>query len=107
MGIHAKQEWNEQVVRIPESLEGLSSYTVMSRGVHQKHAQKHDMSSDAACLGVVYLYRSFWSKLVLLDVEEVDVVSRYVDNSEEQYCIGDLPVEPLSFIQWKPSDVRA
>lgn len=107
MGIHSKQKWDEQVVRIPESLVGLSPYTMMGGGVHQKHAQKHNVSSDAAGLGIMYLYRSLWSNLALLNVEEIDVVSRYVDDSEDQHCIGDLPVEPLSFVQWKPSDVRA
>lgn len=107
MGVHAQQERDEQVVRVPERLERLTSYAIMSGRVHQEHAQKHDMPGDAASLGVVYLHRGLWSDLVALNIEEVDVVSRYVNNSEDQHRIGDLSVEPLRLVQWKPSDIRS
>jgi len=82
MSIHAQQEWDEKVVRVPKRLKRLLSYPVVSGRVHQEHAEKHDMSSNSARLRVMNLYRSFWADLGLFDVEEVDVVGSCMDTAE-------------------------
>lgn len=80
---------------------------MVSGGVHQQHAEQHDVSSDATSLGVVYLYRGFRPNLALLNIEEVDIMCTDMADGEDQHCIGDLSVEPLGLVQRKPSDVRA
>ena len=107
MRVHAQEERDEQMMRVPEGLEGLSSYSMMSRGIHQEHTQEHDVSSDASSLCIVNLNCCFGSNLVALDVEEVDVVSRHMDDCKDEHRIGNLPMEPLRLIEGQPSDVRS
>lgn len=86
MCIHTEQEWDEKMVRVPESLERLLSNPVMSGGVDQKHAKKHDMSSYSTCLGVVDLKSDLWSHLYSFNVKE----TRSVLVSEEGILLMDL-----------------
>jgi hypothetical protein len=51
------------MMRVPEGLVRLPPDLMMSSGVHQKHAEEHDMASDAARLGVVNLNGSLRSDL--------------------------------------------
>jgi hypothetical protein len=70
VGVQGEEEGNEQVVDVPERLEGLLPDAVVRGRVHQKHAQKHHMASDAARLGIVDLHSRHWANLSLLDVIE-------------------------------------
>ena len=56
------------MVCIPESFEGLLADAIMSCRIYKQHAEKHDVTGDSSCLGVVDLDRCFRSKLLLLDV---------------------------------------
>lgn len=75
MGVHSEEEGNEQVMRVPESLEGLLTDLRMSSRIHQKHAEKHDVSCDTTYLGVMDLDGRLLSDLSSLDVEEAAAVS--------------------------------
>lgn len=73
------------------------------------------MSCDSTSLGVVDLQRDLGSDLHTFDVEEaifvskvklgkryinsLDVMRRYVEDSEEQHGVGDLSMEPLRLIK--------
>jgi hypothetical protein len=57
-------------MRIPESFKRLLTNFRVRGSVHQEHAQKHNVASDAACLGVVYLDSSLLTNLRLFDIEE-------------------------------------
>lgn len=70
VGVHGKQKGNEEMMRVPERLKRLLAYPSMGGGVHQKHAQEHDMTGDAASLSVVHLDRRHRAKLCPLDIEE-------------------------------------
>lgn len=89
------------MVSIPESFKGLLSNLVVCGGVHEQHAQQHDVASNTACLSVVDLNRCDRSDLCPLNVEEVDIVGKNVDASEDQHCVGTLSVEPDRLIEWK------
>ena len=65
------------------------------------------MASDATCLRIVDFHRGFWTKQVSLNVEEIDVMSRDVDDGEEQHRVSTLAVEPLRLIQGQESDFRS
>ena len=95
MRIHAQQERDEQVVRIPEGLERLLPDPMVGRCVHEQHAQQHDVARDSSSLCIVDLNRGLRSNLVLLDIKEVDVVSRDMNDGEHKHCICYLAVEPL------------
>ena len=58
MGIHGQQKRNKQMMRVPERLERLLSDLGVRRGVHQQHAQQHDMTGDAPNLRIVNLHRA-------------------------------------------------
>jgi hypothetical protein len=73
--VQAEKERNEEVVGVPESLERLLPDAVMSRCVHQQHAEKHDVAGDATSLRVVNLHGRDRTNLGLLDVEEAVPVS--------------------------------
>ena len=70
VSVETEHERNKEVVGVPEGLEGLLSDFGVGGGIHEKHAEEHDVSSDSTGLGVVDLDSSDWSNLVLLDVEE-------------------------------------
>ena len=100
MGVESKEEWDEQVVSVLESLEGLLPDLCMSGGKHQQHAEKHHMPSNTANLSVVYLYGRLLSYLRQFDVEKaagvsveiidgptvdlLDVVSRNMENGVKE-----------------------
>jgi hypothetical protein len=75
MGIHSEEEGDEQVMRVPEGLEGLLTDLCMRSRIHQKHTEKHDVSCDTTCFGVVDLDGCDFSDLSPLDIEETDAVS--------------------------------
>jgi hypothetical protein len=106
VSVHSQQEWDEEVMCVPERLERLLAYAVVCRGVHEEHTQQHDMASDATRLRIVDLHGSFWPNLVPLDVEEVDVMCADVKNGEKQERVSALTVEPLRLVQGEESEFR-
>jgi hypothetical protein len=74
VGVHAQEKGNEQVMGVPEGLEGLLSDPGMCRGVNQEHAEQHDVTSNATSLGVVDFEGDLGTDLGLLDVVEAEVV---------------------------------
>lgn len=84
-------------------------------GVDQKHAEKHDVSSDSTCLGVVDLKRDLRSYLYSFHIEEamhssdldernllvnlLDVMRCCVKDGEKQHSVSDLSMEPLRLIE--------
>lgn len=97
-------------MRVPESLERLLSDSVVGRGVDEKHAEQHDVSSDTAGFCVVDLKSNLRSDLALLDVVEattvsidsnrirrcglLDIMGCGMSDGEDKHGIGDLSVEP-------------
>ena len=79
MGVESQQEGDEQMVRVPEGLEGLCSNPVVCRGIHQEHAQKHNVASDPASLSVVNLHCRHGTKLVSFDIEEAVDCGQRID----------------------------
>lgn len=105
MSVHGEEERNKEVVGVPKSLERLLSYLMVCGGVHEQHDQKHDVASNTACLSIMDLDSRDRSDLALLDVEEVDVVSTYVDRGEHQQGVGALPMKPLRLVERKPLEL--
>ena len=70
----------------------------MRCGEHEQHAQQHDMSSNAASLGVVYLHRRLLAHLRALHIEEVDIVRADVHDRPQQQPVRDLSMKPLVLI---------
>jgi hypothetical protein len=70
VGVEGQQEGHEQVVGVPEGLEGLLADAMVRGGVDQHHAEQHDMAGDAAGLGEVYLDGRVTAKAPFLDVVE-------------------------------------
>jgi hypothetical protein len=68
--VEGQQERNEQVMRVPESLERLLSDAMVGSGIHKHHAQKHDMAGDSTCFSIMHLDSLYGADLVLLDVVE-------------------------------------
>lgn len=62
------------MVGVPEGFEGLLADTVVSCCVHEEHTQEHDVTCDAAGLGVVNFESRLGPDLVLFDIEKVDIV---------------------------------
>lgn len=71
------------MVGIPESFERLLTYTRMGGRIHEKHAQQHNVASNAACLSVVNLERANRTDLCLLNIEKVDVMGGDVENGKD------------------------
>ena len=107
VGVQSEHERDEQVMCIPERLEGLLAYPMMCRGVHKKHTHQHNMAGDASSLRIVDLYSGFRPDLVPLDVEEVDIMGTYVDNREDQEGVSALAVKPLRLIQGQKPKFRS
>lgn len=97
--IHRQEERNKQVVRVPKRLVALLSYLGVRCGVHQHHAQQHNMSSDPSGLSIVDLYCRLFPNLRALHVEEVHVMCGRVNDCPEEHAISYLSMEPLTFIQ--------
>jgi len=70
VGVKTEEERDEEVVRIPESLERLLSDFVVSRRVHEQHAEQHNVARHTAGLLVVDVKSIARSKLSPLDVVE-------------------------------------
>jgi hypothetical protein len=105
VGVQSQQEWNEEVMCVPERFERLLPYPVVCRGVHEKHTQQHNMAGDAAGLRIVDFHRGFGPDLVSLNIEEIDIVCRHVGNGEEQDSVRALAVEPLRLVQRQEPDL--
>ena len=73
--VHANEERNKEVVRVPERLEGLLANAVVGGGVHQQHDEQHGVSSDTTSFSVVDLESNLGSNLGALNVEEARAVS--------------------------------
>ena len=102
--VHGQQERDEEVMRVPKRLIALLSDLGVRRRVHEQHAEQHDVSGDAAGLGIVDLHGGLAADLRALDVEEVDVVRGHVHDGPGQEGVRDLAVEPLALVQRQPSD---
>lgn len=68
--VHAQEEGDKKVVRVPECLKGLLANSVVGGGIHEQHAEEHDVASDAAWLGVMDLNRKERSYLGPLNIKE-------------------------------------
>jgi hypothetical protein len=77
----------------------------MGSCVYKKHAEQHHMASDAASLGIVDLNSGLGPQLILFDIIEIDIMGGGMDDAEDEERICDLSVEPLRFIERKPSDL--
>lgn len=73
--VESQEERHEQMVGVPEGLEGLLANAMMGGRVHEHHAEEHDMASDSAGLSEVHLHRSVRADLILLDVIKTRCVS--------------------------------
>ena len=58
------------MVSVPEGLERLLADAVVGGGVHQEHAEQHDVAGDTTRLGVVDLDGSDRADLTLLNIVE-------------------------------------
>jgi len=76
MGVESEQEWNEQMMGVPERLERLLANLIVRSGVHEKHAKEHDMACNASSFCVMNLDSGDLSDLRSLNVEEAAVVSK-------------------------------
>ncbi len=76
MGVEPEQERNEQMMGVPERLERLLANLMVRSGVHEKHAQEHDMARNASSFCVMNLESGDLSNLRSLNVEEAAVVSK-------------------------------
>jgi hypothetical protein len=74
MGVETEHKDESQMMRIPESLKALLTDLLVSGCVHQKHAKKHDMSSDSTRLLVVNVEGLERTDLRLFDVKEIDIM---------------------------------
>ena len=63
MGVKADEEEEREVVSVPESFEALVTNLLMSCRVHQDHDEEHEVSGDAASLGVMDVKRGFRTDL--------------------------------------------
>jgi hypothetical protein len=122
VGVEAKQEWDEQMMGVPERFERLLTDLVMGSRVHEKHAEKHHMSCHATSLRVVDLNCAYGSDLRSLNIEKagivswvvsslhcglLDVMSADMDDRKEQQSVCNLPMEPLRLVQWQPPNLRS
>ena len=73
VGVEGEKEGNEEVVRVPERFEGLLPDLGVRGGVHEEHAEEHDVAGDAAGLGVVDFDGGDGADLGLFDVEEAGI----------------------------------
>jgi hypothetical protein len=57
MGVERQQEDERQMVSIPKRFERLFSDRRVGGGIHQEHAEQHDVTSNTSGFGVVNLQR--------------------------------------------------
>jgi hypothetical protein len=72
--VHGQQKGDEEVVCIPKGLERLSPDLGMSGGVHEEHAEEHDISGNAARLSIENLNGGLGPDLRPLNIEEASHV---------------------------------
>lgn len=72
--VEGKEEGDEQVMSIPKRLKRLLANAGMRSRVHEHHTQQHNVTSNAACLGVVDLDGADGTNLSLFDIVKVDIV---------------------------------
>jgi len=78
MSIKSQEEWYKQMMRVPKRLERLLSNLLMRGRVHEHHAEKHHMASDASGLLVMDLDSCLGAHLRSLDIEEtISTSARY------------------------------
>jgi hypothetical protein len=65
------------------------------------------VACDATSLGVMDLQCDLWPDLYTFDVEEVDVMGCYVEDSEEQHSVSNLSMEPLGLVKWQYANLGA
>ena len=63
------------MVGVPKGLVGLLPYLGMGGGEHKEHAQEHNMTCNAACLRVMYLYCCFLPDLASFDIKKATLIS--------------------------------
>lgn len=107
MRVHSQQERDEQVVRVPESLIALLPDLGMRCGIHEQHAEKHDVPSYTTGLRIVYFHRCLCSYLTPLHIEEVYIVACHVHYSPEEHRVGDLSMKPLAFVERQEAHLRS
>lgn len=105
VSVQSKEEDEGQMMSVPEDFERLVTDFVVGGGVHQEHAQQHNMTSDTTGVRVVNLQSGERPGLKFLDIEEVDIVSGGMDNAEEEQAVCTLSMEPLRFVQRQPSNL--
>jgi len=107
VGVETQHEGDEEVVGIPEGLERLLADLGVGGGIHEEHAQEHDVAGDTAGVHVMDLYSERRAELGPFDIVEVDVVTGGVDDGKEQHGIGDLAMEPDVLVEGQPPDLRS
>jgi hypothetical protein len=70
MGVEGQCKRNEEVVRVPECFVCLLPNTMMSSGIHQHHAQEHDVACDTSGSCEMDLNSQLRTDLIFLDVVE-------------------------------------
>lgn len=70
VGVQAEKERNEEMVGVPEGLERLLSDAVVGGGIHEQHAEQHNVTRNATGLSVMNLDCGNRSDLSLLHVVE-------------------------------------
>lgn len=60
------------MMRVPKSLKRLLSDSVVCGGIHEHHAEQHDMTSDTSGLRIMDLDSLHWANLRLLDIEKAE-----------------------------------
>lgn len=107
MCVHGEHKGNEEMVGVPEGFERLLSDAGVSGGVHQQHAEEHDVSSDTAGLGVVDIKCAKGADLRLFNVVKVDIMGRDVDDGPEKQLVSNLAMKPNGLVERYPFDLWA
>jgi hypothetical protein len=63
VSVESNHEKECEMVSVPKSLEALVADLVVSSGVNEEHDKKHEMPSDASCLGIMDIKSRFWAHL--------------------------------------------
>lgn len=105
MGVETKEKRDKKMVSVPESLKGLLTNTGVGGRVHEKHAEKHDMTGDTTSLDIVNLKGGNGSDLGQFDVVEVDIVSAGVEDGEEEDGVCELAMHPQVLVEREESNL--
>jgi len=98
MGVKTDHEKEGKVVGIPKGFKALCANLVVGGSIHQNHDKKHEMTSDAASLGIMNVQSNFRPDLGSLDIEEVNIVGSCVNHGPESHGVCDLTMEPDIFV---------